>query len=165
MTAASSPLPVSGPTRAHNSLTHHSAPPFHVSALIILICCVCAQSQPTLCGHMDLSPPGSSARGIFQARVLQWVAMSYSKVSSQPRDQSCVSCVSCIGRQILYHVSPGKPAGILSPLSVAVEGHNEMMSVACHEIPKRILLALSVPSLLRVAATPAAIRPKLTTLE
>ena len=124
---------------------------------------VCAQSRPTLCDHMDHSLPGSSVHGIFQARILQWVAMSYSKVSFQPRDQSCISCVSCIGRQILYHVSSGKPTGIVSSLSVAVEGHNEMTPVMCHEIPKRILLAPSVPSLLRVAVTPVAISPKLTT--
>ena len=123
---------------------------------------VCAQSRPTLCDHMDRSPPGSSVHGIFQARILQWVAMSYSKVSSQPRDQSCISYVSCIGRQILYHVSSGKPTGIVSSLSGAVEGHNEMTPVMCHEIPQRILLAPSVPSLLRVAVTPVAISPKLT---
>ena len=123
---------------------------------------VCSQSRPTLCGHMDRSLPGSFVHGIFQARILQWVTMSYSKVSSQPRDQSCVSCVSCIGRQILYHVSSEKPTGIIIPLSVSVEGHNETTPVMCHEIPKRVLLAPSVLSLLRVAVTPAAISPKLT---
>ena len=44
----------------------------------------------------------------FQARMLEWVAISSSRGSSQPRDQtrvSCVSCVSCIGRWILYHLS------------------------------------------------------------
>ena len=40
--------------------------------------------------------------GIFQARILKWVAMPSSRGSSQPRDQTCVSCVSCTGRQVLY---------------------------------------------------------------
>ena len=39
----------------------------------------------TLCDPMDCSPPGSSVHGIFQARILQWVAMSYSRESSQHR--------------------------------------------------------------------------------
>ena len=52
---------------------------------------------------MDLSPPGSSVHVIFQVRILEWVAISYSRVSSQPRDQTHVSCISCFGRQILYH--------------------------------------------------------------
>ena len=47
-----------------------------------------------------LQPPGSSVRGIFQARILEWVAISYSRRSSRPRDQTHVSC---IGRQILYY--------------------------------------------------------------
>ena len=45
--------------------------------------CVCAQSCPTLCNPMDCSPPGSSVHGVLQARILEWVAISYSKVSSQ----------------------------------------------------------------------------------
>ena len=67
----------------------------------ILLCC--AQSCPTLCNPVDFSLPGSSVHGIFQARVLAWVAISYSRGSSRPRDQTCISCVSCIGRRILYH--------------------------------------------------------------
>ena len=40
---------------------------------------LCTQSCPTLCGPMDCSPPGSSAHGIFQARILEWVDISYSR--------------------------------------------------------------------------------------
>ena len=61
------------------------------------------QSCPTLCDPMNCSPPGSSIHGIFQARILEWVAISYSRGSSQTRDQTHISWVSCIGRQILYH--------------------------------------------------------------
>ena len=50
-----------------------------------------------------ISSPGCSVHGIFQARILEWVAVSSSKGSSWPRDQTHVSHVSCIGRQLLYH--------------------------------------------------------------
>ena len=48
-------------------------------------------------------PPGSSVHGILQARILEWVAMPSSRRSSWPRDWTCVSRVSCIGRRVLYH--------------------------------------------------------------
>ena len=75
-----------------------------------------AQLCPTLCNTMVCSLPGSSEPGILhvilQARMLEWVAMPSSKGSSQPRDQTHISYVSCIGRWILYHslMPPGKPA-------------------------------------------------------
>ena len=62
--------------------------------------CACSV---TLCDPMDCNLPGSSVHGIFQARILGWVAISSLRRSSQPRDRTCVSWVSCIGRQILYH--------------------------------------------------------------
>ena len=69
------------------------------------VICVCAQLPlcPTLCDPMDCSPPGSSVHGILQARILEWVAMSSSTGSSWPKDWTYISCVSSIGRQILYH--------------------------------------------------------------
>ena len=54
----------------------------------------------TVCDPMDCSPPGSSVHGILQARTLQWVATLPSRGSSRRRDQTCVSCV---GRWVLYH--------------------------------------------------------------
>ena len=54
--------------------------------------------SPTLCDPMDCSPLGSSVHGILQARIREWVAMPSSRGSSQPRDQTWVSHVSCIGR-------------------------------------------------------------------
>ena len=53
----------------------------------------------------ERSPPGSSVHGISQARVLEWVAISFSRGSSWPRDRTCASCISCTGRWILYHLS------------------------------------------------------------
>ena len=52
---------------------------------------------------MDCTTSGSSVHGIFQARTLEWVAISYSRGSSPPSDLTWISCVSCIGRWILYH--------------------------------------------------------------
>ena len=47
-------------------------------------------SRVQLCDPMDCSLPGSSVRGILQARILEWVAISSSRGSSQPRDQICI---------------------------------------------------------------------------
>ena len=51
---------------------------------------------------MDRSPPGSSVHEILQARILEQVAISSSRGSSQPKEQTHVSYVSCTGRQVLY---------------------------------------------------------------
>ena len=61
------------------------------------------QSCPTVYDPMDHSPPGTSVRGILQARILEQIAMPSSRGSSQPRDQTCISQTSFIGRQVLYH--------------------------------------------------------------
>ena len=52
------------------------------------------QSCPTLCDPMDYSPPGSSVYEIFQARILEWIAIPLSRGSSQPRDWTQVSCTA-----------------------------------------------------------------------
>ena len=70
---------------------------------------VCAQSCPTLfSGIIDCSPPGSSVHEIFQARILEWAAISSSKGSFRPRDWTLISYGSCIGRRILPTEPPGK---------------------------------------------------------
>ena len=67
------------------------------------------QSCPTLCDPVDCSLPSSSVHGIFQARILKWVSISYSRRSSWPRDQTPISCIFYIGRQILYCCTTRKP--------------------------------------------------------
>ena len=63
---------------------------------------------------MDCSPPGSSLQVIIQARILEWVAISFSKEYSRPRDQNCVSCIS---RRILYHwATKGSPYELIESL-------------------------------------------------
>ena len=60
---------------------------YHGLSRCLSVCgCVCAQPCLTPCDPMDCSPPGASVHGIFQARMLQWVSISISRVSYQPRD-------------------------------------------------------------------------------
>ena len=70
-----------------------------------LCVCVCSVTQlcPNLYNPMDCSLPGSSVHGIFQARILKWVAISYSRGYSRPRDWTRVSCISYTDRH------PGGP--------------------------------------------------------
>ena len=48
----------------------------------------------TPCDPMDCSPPGSSVHGLLQARILEWVAVPFSRGSSQPQDRTQVSCTA-----------------------------------------------------------------------
>ena len=83
--------------------------------------CVCTQSCLTVCHPMDCSPPGCSVCGIFKARILERVAISSSKGSSRPRDQTQVSCIPCIGRlDSLPLESLGKPTLCLYRLEETV---------------------------------------------
>ena len=64
------------------------------------------QSCPTLCDPMDCSLPGSSIHGIFQARILEWVAISFSRGSSWSRNWTHFSCISRIGKELFTTVPP-----------------------------------------------------------
>ena len=75
---------------------------FSISALHIYMSV--AQSCPTLCNPMDCSPLGSSVHGVFQARILEQVAISFTRGSSQPRDWSQVSCIAGRFFTILAHM-------------------------------------------------------------
>ena len=91
-------------------LIHQESPMEHqiTKAIIYILhgiccycCCLVAQSCPTvLQPHRLYSPPGSSVHRISQARIPEWVAIPFSRESSQPREQALVSC---IGRWILFH--------------------------------------------------------------
>ena len=65
------------------------------------------QSCPTLCDPMDCSPPDSSVHGILQVRILEWVAIPFSRGSSQPGDRIWVSCTA--GR-FFTAMPPGQPS-------------------------------------------------------
>ena len=70
----------------------------HYHGWLSLLLCSVAQPCPTLWHSMDCSLPGSTVRGIFQARILESISILSSRGSSQPRGWTCVSYVSCIGR-------------------------------------------------------------------
>ena len=75
-----------------------------------LLCCAKPlQLCSTLCNSVDSSPPDSSVHGILRSRIPEWAVMPSSRGSSQPRDQTCVSYISCIGRRAL--ISPLAPPG------------------------------------------------------
>ena len=66
--------------------------------------CVCLATQLclTLCDPIDCNPSGPSVHGMLQARLLEWVAISFSRRFSRPRDRNWVTCIC---RQMLYHLS------------------------------------------------------------
>ena len=83
-----------------------------------LLCACSVTPCPTLC---DL--PGSDVHGIFQARIPEWVAICFSRESSQPREHTSFSCIPCVGRWVLYqlcHLCPSLAAS--SCLSAKVPG-------------------------------------------
>ena len=94
-----------------SKIEHHSH--LGLTASFFLVCSV-PQSCPTLCDPTDCSPPGSSVHKIFLTRILEWVAISSSRESPQPRDWTCVSCGSCIRSWILYHWACGEVLFVLS---------------------------------------------------
>ena len=60
----------------------------------LTLCVSVTQSCPTPCDLMDYSPPSSSVHGIVQAKILEWVAIPFSRVSFWPRNQTWVSCIA-----------------------------------------------------------------------
>ena len=94
---------------------------------IPLYVCVRAQSCLTLCDPMDYSPPGSSVHGILQARTLEWIAVSSSSGSSQPRDQGCILCVPCIASGFFPTEPPGKPIALYIYTVL-------FLSIFCHQM-------------------------------
>ena len=65
--------------------------------------CALFLSHFRLCGPTDCSLPAFSVHGIFQSSVLVWIATSSSRKSSQTRNQTCFSCIPCIGWQVLCY--------------------------------------------------------------
>ena len=85
-----------------------------LSIYLVKTTCIymCAQSCLTLCDPMNCNPPGSSVHGIFLARILEWVAIPFSRGSSQPRNQTWVSHVSCIAGRFFTTEPQGMPISI-----------------------------------------------------
>ena len=73
-----------------------------IHELYICVCVLSHFSHVQFCIPVDCNSPGSSVHGILQARILEWVAVPCTSVSSQHRDQTHISYVSCLGRWFLY---------------------------------------------------------------
>ena len=81
--------------------------------------CVSAQSCPSLCHPMDCNPTGSSALGIFLARILEWIAISYSRGSSLSKNGTHVSCLSWLAGIFFMTSDTWKAIIILLPPLIA----------------------------------------------
>ena len=91
--------------------------PHHASCVHACLYAQSLQSFSTLFDPIDHSPPGSSVHGIFQARILEWVVMSSSRGSSQPRDWTGV-CLSSALQADSFTVEPqGRPPCTMKKLS------------------------------------------------
>ena len=71
--------------------------------------CMCAQSWPPLCCPHGLYPPGFSVHGIFQARILEWIAISFSRGSSWPGMEPTSLASPALQADSLSLAPPGKP--------------------------------------------------------
>ena len=110
------------------------------SSVAVLVTQFC----PTVWDPTDCSPPGSSVRVILQARISEWVTVSFSRRSSQPRGQTHVSSISCTGKWILYHwatrESLFQPMEAYLPVSsfffsyCSWDSHSKNTGVVCHSL-------------------------------
>ena len=92
------------------------------------LCVLVSQSCPILCDPVDYSPPGSSVHGVSQARILEWVAISFSRGFSEPRDTTRISWVSCIAGRFLYCLSH---QGVATRLKSGAPESSVMMEPFC----------------------------------
>ena len=105
------------------------------------------QSCLTLCDPMDCSLPGSSVHGIPQARILEWVAISFSWGASRPRDQTCVPlCVLHWQAGYLPRTPPGKLTSIVVEVSQSCPTLRHPLDHTVHGILQaRILESVAFP--------------------
>ena len=87
--------------------THSSSNTASILQRLVVVALLVTQSCPTICDPMGCSPPGSSVHGILQARILEWVAIPFSR-GSLPKDQTWVSHIA---GGFFTTVPPEKPKG------------------------------------------------------
>ena len=102
---------------------------------LVLSCSVVSNS----CDPMDRRPPGFAMHWILQAKTLEWVAMPSSRESSLPRDWTCVSCIFCIGRRILYQLSHRRSSAGTLPLVFSLSKWALYLSLWCL-LPKPVMI-------------------------
>ena len=104
--------------------------------LLLLLCCCCwvTKSCLTLCDPKDYSPQGSSVYGILQARILEWVAISFSRGSSWPRDRTTSASPALAGR--FFSTQPReKPTIYLLSYPSHSPSHSQSVSPAVSPVP------------------------------
>ena len=106
---------------------------------------MCAQSRPTLCNPMDCSLPGSSVCGIFQAIILEWVAITYSRGSYSFRDQNCVSLSLTLAGRFFTTEPPGKSHGVSNPSSKSIEFGTGLSDALNHGVCWEMGVCMLIP--------------------
>ena len=109
----------------------------HTHTCVCVCVCVCALISVSLLPK-DSSPPGSSVHGIFQARILEQFAISYSRGSSGLRDRTHISCISCTGRQIFFFFKPLLYLHNLPELGVLTENKMDRKARGCDFSPLHV---------------------------
>ena len=105
-------------------------------------CCWVDKSCPTLCDPMDCSPPGSSVHWIFQARILEWICRFHLQGIFLTRNQSCVSC---IGRPILYRWASREVHVSLSKFQVTFMMGNDIFWCILKPLPLLFFKYVCIP--------------------
>ena len=94
--------------------------------MLCMHACSCAKLRPTVWDPVGYSLSGSSVHGVFQARILEWHAISFSRAFSWPRDWTWISC---IGRWIFTSKLPGRPTNSVNRNLAKREGREH----PCHQ--------------------------------
>ena len=106
--------------------------------------CSVTRSCLTVCDTMDFSPSGSSVHGIFQARILECVAICFSRGFFWPRDQICISCSFCTVRQtFFFFLTTEPPRKLLRRIST----HYSLNTYASRVSHLKILVRMKVDNI------------------
>ena len=100
---------------------------------LVGVCVLVAQSCPSLCNPMDCSLPGFSVLEIFQARILEWIAIPFSRGSSLPRDRTLVSCIA--GR--FFTIWATRKSSIFVKLTKLTPGYTGSLKITQYLYSKR----------------------------
>ena len=107
-----------------------------VTSLVLNVLCSVAQLCLTLCNPIDGSPPGSSVHGILQARILEWVGISFSRGSSQLRNRTCTLSSPALAGRFSTTESPGKEVPNRCIVQVGTPGIKPAeLNLKCHPQP------------------------------
>ena len=105
----------------------------------MVVCeCLVAQSCLTLCDHMDCSPPGSSVHGLFQARVLEQVAIFYARGSSDPEIKLTSPACPALAVRFFYHCATWEAQYMVV---VEVEQHRVQTQLVLNPISTTFLIS------------------------